>query len=463
MAGLLRTIVIVGGGFSGTVVAANLLRRPPPGPTRLILIERANEVARGAAYADRGFPYLLNVPASRMSASSAAPKEFLEFAQRRIPKVTGEDFLPRTLYGEYLNEVLLAAQLSAPGNIRLEIVHGSVVNLRRIERHLPLRVELDDGRRFTADAVVLALGNPKPASLSVARDVLTHPAYIADPWKVDLKFNRSQTVLLIGTGLTAADIINVAASDPQRTPTLHALSRHGLVPPRQTPFRPDAFKGDGNALLLAASTSLRRLVSTVRLLANEAEQMGGDWREAITFVRNMAPTIWQRLPERDRVRFLRHVRAYWDIYRHRLPPELIQKIDALRHSERLTIHAGHIKQFIPRDDRIEVVWRPRGSQELRTQQFDRVINCTGPDYAIARSTEPLWSNLVQCGLCVPDTLGLGLRTGPNGAVIDADGWPGPHLFYVGPMLRADHWEATAAHELRGHAEKLAALLATERR
>ena len=463
MAGLLRTIVIVGGGFSGTVLAANLLRRPPPGPTRLILIERANEVARGAAYAERSFPYLLNVPASRMSADSAAPKEFLEFAQRRIPKVTGEDFLPRSLYGEYLSEVLLAAQLSAPANIRLEVVHGSVANLRRIERHLPLRVELEDGRRFTADDVALALGNPKPASLPVAKTVLTHPAYVVDPWTVDLKFNRSQTVLLIGTGLTTADIINVAASDPQRTPTLHALSRHGLVPPRQTPFRPDAFKGDGNALLLAASTSLRRLVSTVRLLAHEAEQMGGDWREAITFVRNMAPTIWQRLPERDRVRFLRHVRAYWDIYRHRLPPELIQKIDTLRHSERLTIHAGHIKRFIPHDERIEVVWRPRGSQQLCTQQFDRVINCTGPDYAIARSTEPLWSNLVQCGLCVPDTLGLGLRTGPHGAVIDADGWPGPHLFYVGPMLRADHWEATAAHELRGHAEKLAALLATERR
>lgn len=463
MAGLLRTIVIVGGGFSGTVVAANLLRRPPPGPTRLILIERGNEVARGAAYAERGFPYLLNVPASRMSASSAAPKEFLEFAQRRIPKVTGEDFLPRTFYGEYLNEVLLAAQLSAPGNIRLEIVRGSVVNLRRIERHLPLRVELEDGRRFTADDVVLALGNPKPASLAVARDVLTHPAYIADPWTVDLKFSRAQTVLLIGTGLTTADIINVAASDPQRTPTLHALSRHGLVPPRQTPFRPDAFKGDGSALLLAASTSLRRLVSSVRLLANEAERMGGDWREAITFVRNMAPTIWQRLPERDRVRFLRHVRVHWDIYRHRLPPELIQKIDTLRSSERLTIHAGHIKEFIPRDERIEVIWRPRGSQRTRAQQFDRVINCTGPDYAIARSTEPVWRNLVQCGLCVPDSLGLGLRTGPSGAVIDADGWPGPHLFYVGPMLRADHWEATAAHELRGHAEKLAALLATERR
>lgn len=463
MAGLLRTIVIVGGGFSGTLVAANLLRRPPPGPTRLVLIERASEVARGAAYAERGFPYLLNVPASRMSANPAAPKEFLEFAQRRIPQATAEDFLPRALYGEYLGEVLLAAQLSAPSNIRLEIMRGSVTSIRRIERHLPLQVELEQGSRITADDVVLALGNPKPASLASAKSVLDHPAYTADPWADDLKLARGQTILLIGTGLTAADVINVASADPQRLPTLHALSRHGLVPPRQTPFRPDAFKGDGNALLLAASTSLRGLTSSVRLLANEAEKMGGDWREAITFVRNMAPTIWQRLPERDRVRFLRHVRAYWDIHRHRLPPELIQKVDALRNSQRLNVHAGHIKEFIPRDEQIEVIWRPRGTQKLRTQQFDRVINCTGPDYAIARSTDPLWRNLLQCGLCVADSLGLGLRTGPNGAVVDADGWPGPHLFYVGPMLRADHWEATAAHELRGHAEKLAALLATERR
>jgi len=463
LAGLLRTIVIVGGGFSGTVLAANLLRRSPAGPTRLVLIERSGTVGRGAAYAERGFPYLLNVPASRMSANSAAPKEFLEFAQRRMPHVTGEDFLPRALYGEYLGEVLLAAELSAPRNIRLDIVRGTVTNIRRIERHLPLQVELDDGRRFTADDAILAPGNPKPASLAAAKAVLQHPAYVADPWATDLKFNSEQSTLLIGTGLTAADVINIAFSDSKRLPTLHALSRHGLVPPRQTAFRPDAFKGDGNALLLAASTSLRGLTSSVRLLASEAEKMGGDWREAITFVRNMAPTIWQRLPERDRIRFLRHVRAYWDIYRHRLPPQLIQKIDTLRNSRHLTIHAGHIKELVPREGRIEVIWRQRGTENVRTQQFDRVINCTGPDYAIARSTEPLWRNLVQCGLCVADSLGLGLRTGPNGAVIDADGWPGPHLFYVGPMLRADHWEATAAHELRGHVEKLAALLATERR
>ena len=185
------------------------MRRPPAGPTRLVLIERSGAVGRGVAYADREFPYLLNVPASRMSASSAAPNEFLEFVQRRIPGAGGEDFLPRALYGEYLQEFLLAAQLSAPANVRLDVLHGDVTNVRRLERHLPLQVELRDGRKLTADDVVLALGNPKPASLAVAEPVADHPAYVVDPWSSELQFTRAQNVLLIGTGLTAADVINL--------------------------------------------------------------------------------------------------------------------------------------------------------------------------------------------------------------------------------------------------------------
>lgn len=462
MSGLLRTIVIVGGGFSGTVVVANLLRRPPAGPTRLVLIERSASVGRGAAYADRGYPYLLNVPAGRMSANSFAPREFLDFVQRRIPNATAEDFLPRPLYGEYLQEALLAAELSAPRNIRLEIWRGEVSGVRRIERHLPLQVELSDGRKLTADDVVLALGNPPPATLPAAISIADHTAYVADPWSRELQFARHQTVLLIGTGLTMADVVNVATENRQHTPKIHALSRHGFVPPRQTPFRPEAFRGDGNALLLAAARSLRGLTAAVRLLATEAEKCGGDWREAVTFVRHMAPTIWQRMTQRDRERFIRHLRAQWDIHRHRLPPEVLQRIDSLRSAGQLQIHAGRIQRFEPRGKRIEVTWRPRHEQAIQMLTVDQVVNCTGPDYAIARSQDPLWRNLVQCGLCVPDPLGLGLRTGPKGAVIDADGWPGPHLFYVGPMLRADHWEATAAAELRVHAEQLAALLATER-
>jgi uncharacterized NAD(P)/FAD-binding protein YdhS len=463
---LVRTIVIVGGGFCGTTLAARLLQQPPLMPTRVILIERSKEIGRGVAYARRHFPFVLNVPAGRMSANPAAPSEFLEFARRRLPLATKEDFLPRELYGEYLQEMLLAAQLTAPRGIALDIWQGEVTNLRRLDRALPLQVELADGRRVIADDVVLALGNPPPASLAAAKEIADHPAYVADPYAGpyagDARFSRRDRVLLIGTSLTAADIVNAVASDWTNAPTLHLLSRHGLIPPRQTAFRPDAFKGDGHALLLAAATSLRGLTSSVRLLAREAQAQGGDWREAVTFVRNMAPTIWQRLPERDRRRFLRHLRTYWDAHRHRLPPETLARFDALTQRERLQVHAGRIVRMQPEAQRILVTWRPRGAASTESWAFDRVLNCTGPDYAIERSTDPLWIHLLQCGLCVPDAFDLGLKTGPNGAVIDADGWPGPHLFYVGPMLRADHWETTAVAELGSHIERVASLLAKSR-
>jgi uncharacterized NAD(P)/FAD-binding protein YdhS len=397
-----------------------------------------------------------------MSACASEPNQFLEFAQRRIPKATGEDFLPRSLYGEYLQEMLLAAELSAPRHVRFEVLRDEAVNIRRIERHTPLQVELATGTHLIADDVVLALGNPAPSSIGAASESLDHPAYVSDPWSDDVQLDRSHRVLLIGTGLTAADVINRASHEPPSTPTVHAISRHGLVPPRQTAFRPDAFKGDGEALLLAASRSLRELTVAVRLLAQEAERCGGDWREAVTFVRNTAPTIWRRMPERERMRFLRHLRAQWDVHRHRLPPQMSQRVDSLKGSGRLHIHAGRIQRMQSQGAQIHVSWSERSTGEQRSHLFDRVINCTGPDYNIARSKDRLWRNLLQCGLCVPDSCGLGLRTGPNGGVIDADGWPGPHLFYVGPMLRADYWEATAVGELRMHARALAAILSGNR-
>jgi uncharacterized NAD(P)/FAD-binding protein YdhS len=95
-----RTIVIVGGGFSGTSVAANVLRRINSGPARVVIVERAPRVARGTAYAERDYQYLLNVPAGRMSANSQEPLEFLQFARNTLPAATAEDFLPRALYGE---------------------------------------------------------------------------------------------------------------------------------------------------------------------------------------------------------------------------------------------------------------------------------------------------------------------------------------------------------------------------
>jgi uncharacterized NAD(P)/FAD-binding protein YdhS len=197
----------------------------------------------------------------------------------------------------------------------------------------------------------------------------------------------------------------------------------------------------------------------VRQLSRETEDRGGDWREAITFVRSLAPRLWSQLPNRERKRFLRHVRAYWDVHRHRLPPSTRAAVDELRARQRLTVRAGQILKLEPGANQVRVTWRPRGEAPSAVLLVDRVINCTGPDYRCAASLDPLVRNLTANGLIQPDALGTGLRIAPNGGLVNLFGRATRGLYYIGPMLRADHWEATAVQELREHAEHLAQELA----
>lgn len=228
-----RTIAIVGAGFSGTLVAANLLRSQHWTATRIVLIERSNAVARGKAYAARDYPYLLNVPACRMSADPHSPLDFLNFAQQRIPGATAEDFLPRALYGQYLEATLLDAEVSAPPHVLFERQRGDVCALEKIPDGSSYRLQLSDGRTLTAADVVLALGNPAPADLPGTEAL---PRYVSDPWAQPLKFAPGETVLLIGTGLTMVDVATAAAASSKEQAVIHAISRHGLIPPSQTQF-----------------------------------------------------------------------------------------------------------------------------------------------------------------------------------------------------------------------------------
>ena len=460
-----RTIVIVGAGFSGTAVAINLLRLSYWRPVRIVLVERGEKMARGAAYADRSYDYLLNVPAGRMSMNSGDPLEFLKFAQKRIDGATEDDFLPRALYGDYLESVLLNAELASPSHVQLHKVRGEVCSVERmgstsIGSTSSFRVELDDRTTFIADDVVLALGNPPPANLPGTHSLGDSPRYIAEPWNAPASFRPNESVLVIGTGLTMADTAIAGHDAAAGATTFYAISRHGLVPPTQTAFRHAGCDGNDGPLLRAAAVSARRLFRAVRELTDDVQSRGGDWREAITRVRTLAPSLWQRLPTRERQRFLRHARPYWDVHRHRLPTQTLAKLNEMQRSNRLHVHAGRILRFDLVGEKVRVSWRARGGSEIQTLWVDRVVNCTGADYSVTRSRDPLTRSLLESGLVTSDALNLGLRTSTYGAVIDSRNRVANNLYYIGPMLRADHWECTAAQELRVHAERLARHLAT---
>jgi uncharacterized NAD(P)/FAD-binding protein YdhS len=456
-----KTIVIVGGGFCGTVLAANLLRHPPGDRTDIVLVERGTAMGRGVAYAARDFPYLLNVPAGRLSVASGDPLQFLRFARQSLPEADAEDFLPRALYGDYLQDALLKAERSAPSHVRLTRVFSEVRRIARRGGEKPLLAEFADREAIPADRIILALGNTPPAPMPWAEEVRNHRAYVHDPWTIPMTLGAEHTVLIVGNGLTMVDVAIALSGDADNTPRLSTISRHGSIPETQTAFHPSAAQGDGEALL-ACATSIREVLSASRKLACEVVQLGGDWREVVTFIRTLAPEIWRRLPELEKRRFVRHLQCHWDIHRHRMPPALSTRIEHLRRSGKLQINAGRIGRLVPFQEQLRVLWRRRGTEITTELVVDAVINATGPDYGINRSADPLMQSLRNDGLIASDELNLGLRTTIHGGCVAADGRPSEHLYYLGPLLRAEHWEATAAAELRNHAEQLARHLVVSR-
>ncbi len=446
----IHTVAIVGAGFSGTILAVNLLRIRPGRPLRVVLIERNALVGRGVAYAPAAHPYLLNVPASRMSASPEAPTEFLDFARSRGVGLAIDDFAPRSLYGEYLWDLLQRTQAEA-GSAELQIVQGRVRGLKRGVGAL-FEVDLEGLSAVHADQVVLCVGSLPAAPVCEIELDGPPPAYASQAYGTELDFTRAREILLLGTGLTMADIA-VAADLQNPRIVVHALSRHGLLPKAQTAAAPVQAKIPDIAQL--SDKSLRSLFKLSRQVARDLEHEGGDWRDVVVSLRGLASQVWAQWSDVDRRRFLRHLRAHWDIHRHRLPPQTMQHLERMRQENRLRIHAGRARRLLRDGGGVRVEWTSRHAGEEHAASFDLVVNCTGASTHLDRWDDPLIQSLLSAGRISADELGLGLRTGVHGAAISAGGDPTPGLYYLGPMLRADHWEATAIAELRLHAAKLA--------
>jgi uncharacterized NAD(P)/FAD-binding protein YdhS len=446
-----RTIAIVGAGFSGTVLAVNLLRISSTRPLRIVLIERNALVGRGAAYAPTAHPYLLNVPASRMSANPQAPLEFVDFARSRGIVMELDDFAPRRLYGEYLWDLLQRARRAAEPTADLEIVHGAVHGLKP-GAAAPFVLELEGLPDIPADQVVLCVGSPPPAAVSEIELEGCAQAYVADPYGATIDLTQAQDVLVLGTGLTMADVA-VAADTQNPRIVVHALSRHGLLPKTQSlgkPIQPSVIDVDG-----LPNRSLKALLQFSRKIARDVEREGGDWRDVVVSLRGVASRVWEEWSDLDRSRFLRHLRTQWDIHRHRLPPQTHSHLEKMRAENRFHVHAGRPRRLLRDGYRVRAEWTPRLTKNIRAASFDLVINCTGATRSLDRWDDPLMKSLRSEGRITADVFALGLKTGDHGVVITTAGTPARGLHYLGPMLRADHWEATATAELRHHALGLA--------
>jgi uncharacterized NAD(P)/FAD-binding protein YdhS len=434
-------VAVIGGGFSGLLTALHLLRIDSGVTVRLV--ERAPRFGRGRAYATASPDHLLNVRASNMSAFADQPDHFQAWLAQRGER--RDAFVSRRLYGDYLQE-LLRQSVRAPGQAgRLLLEADEAKALRPAGGGF--HVELALGRSFEADAVVLATGLSQPAAPgAVGAEARRAPGYVADPWNCELSRLPKGEVLVLGTGLTMVDAVLGLATEGRR---VTALSRRGLQARAHAP-----------TVAVAPPKGLpASLAQTLHVMRAYARAVG--WREAVDSVRGVAPAIWRAWSLTERRRFLRHLRPWWDVHRHRMAPTVGARITALQAAGDLTVLGGELIALRPAPGGFEAEIRPRNARTAVTSVYAAVVNCTGLSGDLASDRSGLFADLAAQGLAVRDPLGLGLDVDESFRLRDAGGQPTPGLYAVGPLTRAAFWEAVAIPDLRNQTAALARTVAHE--
>jgi uncharacterized NAD(P)/FAD-binding protein YdhS len=426
------TVAVIGAGFSGLLTALRLLLAPD-GP-QVVLIEKGPRFGRGAAYSTGSPHHLLNVRATNMSALVEQPSHFIDWLAAAGVASPDRLFVTRDRYGQYLQSLLREATADT-GSGRLKLEHDAVTAVSREGDGWLLNLAM--GRRLTADAVVLALGNlPPPTIEGMDPRLLGSERYVADPWswRGRSALNDGE-VLLIGTGLTAIDVA-LDLADARPGGQITALSRHGLAPQAHAEAATVAFP-------LPPTGSPAAILREVRRRA-----AGDDWRGAVDGLRGHVQAIWRSWTVAERRRFLRHLRPRWSVLRHRLAPEVAARVGGLHRDGLLTFAAGHIRALTPTGDGVEVTWTPRGQTSILTRKVALVINCTGPRGDLRHSGDPLVTALLDAGLVRPDACKLGFDVDARSRAIGASGEPIDTLFAVGPLTRGQFYEITSVPDIR---------------
>jgi len=455
----MKNVVIVGGGFTGTLAAVNLARLSTS-PLRVTIVNHENPSGRGIAYSTRNVAHLLNVAARNMSALADQPNHFVEWLGTRseyldLPAAfLREQFIPRKIYGDYLQNLFLwfSSSANGPREIQLETIRDEAVD---VIPGTPLKVQLAGGTMLEADKIILAVGNQTPTQFKLRGLNPEDARHIGNPWgdwERHLGAN-DRPILLVGTGLTMVDAF-LSLKSAGWHGKIFATSRNGLLPLSH-------FKGQEYPDLLDENTgniTLRKMLGIFQRHYRDAK--AGHINPAILVdkLRPFTQRLWQNFSVAEKRRFNRHFRTPWNVTRHRIAPSIHLQLTEAIADGRLEIIKGRLREC-----REGVGGNLAFSIETggvaRVIEAGSIVNCTGPRESYVDST--LIGNLQKRGTVRADEMNMGIKVGPNFSVLDAGGNYSDAIYAVGSLLKGTLWETTAVPELRSQAFRLAEIIASQ--
>jgi uncharacterized NAD(P)/FAD-binding protein YdhS len=453
-----RKVAIIGGGFSGVMTAVNLARLSRE-PLELTVINQRRPTGRGVAYGTRRMEHLLNVAARNMSAFPDLPDHFLQWLRTRgeydmVPEIElRERFIPRMIYGDYVRGIM-QHHLQAPAEsaaVRTTFLEGDAVDVS-LQEGGGAEIILADGSRVSADRVVLATGNEPPAGLPGSAELQEHPAWIGNPWQPwENRLPASGgTIVVLGTGLTTVDaVITLRALGWQGV--VHAVSRNGWLP--HSHFRGIEYPNFPPPNVDLADLGLKKLVALMEDHCARLREKGANPAIIVDKMRPHTQRVWQRFTREERLEFVKHYAARWNISRHRIGPEIYAQLTTAQLTGQLQVQAAVIESVKADGNKVSV--HLSGGKTLTV---DLVINATGPNSKFTATSSVLLQNLLRRGLVTPDETEMGARVDADYTIIDRDGKRSGIFLALGPLLRGTLWETIAVPELRGQARRTAETL-----
>ncbi|TIL34463.1 MAG: FAD-dependent oxidoreductase [Mesorhizobium sp.] len=432
------SIIIVGGGASGVVLAAHLLKSPNL-DLRVTLIEKRPHFGQGIAYSTLLSAHVLNVSAAGMSAHADDPGNFWRWLLER-GLATPEQapvYAPRSVYARYLKELL--DELEARETGRLRLIREESLSISPTGSGV--EVALANGTSVVAHLAVLATGHDEEPGAGHG-----HATRMGS--EADTVVDGEARVLVLGTGLSMVDAFLSLEQRGHRGEII-AVSRRGLLP---SPHR----KGNPIKLDVAdipLGTQLSYFVGWFRDLIRENQKAGIDWRDVVDGLRPFNQKIWQNWPSSAKRRFVEHTKAWWDIHRHRMAPEVYARVTEAVQSGRIRLVAGRVVG-ITAGDEFSVQVQSRHTQNIETFDVARIYDCTGIARDISTTSNSVVRSLVDRGLARPDPLRLGLDVSDNCEVIASDGTVSAKILAVGPLTRGTFFEIDAIPDIRVQCARL---------
>ncbi|HCT79367.1 MAG TPA: hypothetical protein DGT23_22970 [Micromonosporaceae bacterium] len=436
-------IGIVGGGASAVCLLDALAQRKDLPSGQITVFEPSPHLWRGRPYQPDLDAVRVNAPPGDMSVRVGAPGHFHDWLVARdlVSEPEGRywdplartTFVPRATYGDYLEQSARAAMMKLLGQgWRVELVRDRVLNAEPTADGLTLVTA--HGRRLFVDYVVLCFGANGPADLY---SLAGSDRFIPEPYPAMRTLTgipTDATVGVIGSGLTAVDIVRALAKAGHRG-RIQLLSRRGVLPSvRQRPihhslrhftpsrFRAAAASGETTCLAELAGIMGAELIDAgenpdairAEIAAVEQEEPIARLRRQLADVTSprmglrilqqavpeAGPDVWPLLPDAEQDRLLkRYYRTVMSLCCPMAPGSAAALLDLVG-SGQLEVVRG-LRDISTRRGGTFTIYTAQGLR--KADYVINAVNCRLRGYSAKAA--PLIKSLVSAGLAEPHARG----------------------------------------------------------